>query len=303
VRLGEVVQESVRLLRRTFPAGIELKVAVSPEPVWVLADTTQINQVVMNLAINARDAMPVGGRLTIGVDEDRPRQAGGGGDGSTGGGSERLQPVARLTVSDTGTGMPPEVLARVFEPFFTTKPAGEGTGLGLSIIHGIVENHAGRIEVDSQPGRGTTFRVLLPLSDPAAVDATQDQPGSARTGKGELILLADDHTYVREIVASMLQTMGYRVAQADDGLALLELSAAHLQSARLLIVDSEMPGLGGIETIATLRRRRAGSVPAILMAGSPECPIDADPATVVIRKPFQMNELAEAVAKALQPSP
>jgi two-component system, cell cycle sensor histidine kinase and response regulator CckA len=288
VRLGDVVQDSVRLLRRTLPAGIELRVRIAEAPVWVRADTTQLHQVLMNLAINARDAMPAGGHITISVDRGEATLSGSG-----------AGQVARFSVSDTGTGMPPDVRSRIFEPFFTTKPAGEGTGLGLPIIHGIVNDHGGRIEVDSEPGKGTTFRILLPLTELRLVDDGGTGERAMPAGRGELVLLADDHGYVREIVASMLLSMGYRVLQASDGPGLLEQFQASQASVRLLIVDSQMPGWSSQEGIT--RMREAGArIPAILLSGTPTENADStDPDTLILRKPFQMTELADAVAKAL----
>jgi PAS domain S-box-containing protein len=291
VRLCDVVEESARLLRRTLPSDIELRTIPPRSPVWVLADRTQLLQVVMNLAINARDAMPDGGRLTISVDT-APAQLNG--DAAT--------TAARLTVTDTGCGLTPEVLSRIFEPFFTTKPVGEGTGLGLPIIHGIVENHHGKIEIDSAPGRGATFRILLPQTEPAE----QSEPGRsviAPVGRGELILLADSHVYIRELMASMLLSMGYRVAQASDP-AMLEEMALSDPPPRLLIMDADLAGSPPPRELIARIRSAAGGIPIVLMSARSEvADISADPETSILRKPFQMTELASAVNKALHTTP
>jgi len=208
--------------------------------------------------------------------------------------------AARLTVSDTGCGMSQAVLARIFEPFFTTKPEGEGTGLGLSIIHGIVENHHGVIEVTSEPGAGTTFRVLLPLTDPAE----EGEPRASNptpAGQGELILLADSHVYIRELMASMLLSMGYQVAQASDAVGLHELATGGAPP-RLLILDADLAGPAQ-ELVARLRGSGVGA-PIVLMSARPEVTVtSSDPETSILRKPFQMTELASAVTKALHTTP
>jgi two-component system cell cycle sensor histidine kinase/response regulator CckA len=286
VILGKIVTDAAALLRRTLPADVDLRVSVDPDrPVWVLADTTQLHQVIMNLAINARDAMPGGGLLTLAVDCVDTA-----GDHSS---------YARLTVTDTGAGMTPEVRDRVFDPFFTTKPIGEGTGLGLPITMGIVREHGGRIEVETELGRGTTFRILLPLGAPAA--ETEPRPANRPIpgGRGELVLLADDHTYVREIMASMLQSLGYRVLQAGDALSLLELFENNIDTVRVIAVDAELPGGGGQECLRRVHAKRE-MLPTILMSPAHDQNANnGDDPTYVLGKPFQMNELADAVAAAL----
>jgi PAS domain S-box-containing protein len=287
VLLADIVSEAARLLRRILPGGIELVIdADADHPVWAHADTTQIHQVLMNLALNARDAMPGGGRLTIAIDK-----------AGAGGGANGQAPYARLTVSDTGTGMSPEVRDRIFEPFFTTKPAGQGTGLGLAITHGIVREHGGRIEVDSEPGRGTTIRVLLPLGTPEDHSARPTTPPV--TGGGETVLLADHHTYIREIMASMLQSLGYRVVQAGDAAAATEALRAHPDQIRVAAIDAELPGDGSAAPLDSLRAL-VPNLPCVLMSPPHEHAANtAAQDAYILQKPFQIHELAGAIAASL----
>jgi two-component system cell cycle sensor histidine kinase/response regulator CckA len=284
LNLRRAVEESVRLLRRTLSATIALHADLEQSPpLWVRGDPTQLQQVVINLAINARDAMPGGGQLSVGL------HRAGQGD----------QERARLTVRDTGTGIAPEVLPRIFEPFFTTKRPGEGTGLGLSIIHGIVSDHGGHVEVASETGRGTTVTVDFPLCDPGLPEPDAAAPVPDAEGQGELIILGDDHTYVREIVSTMLQSMGFRVLQASDGGAVLGLYRANRSRARLLLLDEDMPGCSGWGCVEAVRDH-GDTIPAVIMAAATQ-PVDQElpSGTAVLRKPFQMHELSAAIGAAL----
>jgi CheY-like chemotaxis protein len=229
--------------------------------------------------------MPTGGTLKIELRRDEDED------------------VARLTVSDTGTGIPPEVLPRIFDPFFTTKPPGQGTGLGLSIIHGIVSDHGGKIEVRSEPGRGAAFSVEFPLCRPAANEPDIAAPAPPAEGQGELIILGDDHTYVREIVSTMLQSMGFRVLQASDGGAALGLYRANRGRARLLLLDEDMPGCSGWGCVQAVRDH-GDEIPAVIMASASTPPEGELPrATAVLRKPFQIFELSASIATALGVKP
>jgi len=290
IRLGVVVDDAVRLLRRTLPANIEIRAGLDGRrPVFVKGDATQLQQVVLNLAINARDAMRSGGKLSIMVDS-APPTPGQGGDG---------QGDARLTVTDTGAGMTPEVMARIFEPFYTTKAPGEGTGLGLAIIHGIVKDHGGAIHVRSEIGKGSTFTVVLPAAEPESTPDPARRAPAIRTGKGELILLADSHPYIRELIASMLVSLEYQVIQCIDGDSLIERFGQNREQTRLVILDAEISGSSGRKCLAQIRAA-GGEMKAILLAGQMTSdPAGEDPRTTVLPKPFQMNELAAAVAAAL----
>jgi PAS domain S-box-containing protein len=301
VRLAHVVEDALRLLRRTLPATIEVSTSMPRTPVWVLADSTQLQQVVMNLAINARDAMPEGGRLTIAVaGSPRPGGNGNGHGNGHGHGNGRGGPrTATLTVSDTGVGMTPDVRTRIFEPFFTTKPPGRGTGLGLPIVHSIVQDHSGRIDVASEPGRGSTFTVSLPAIDPEPSELPAAAALPPPVGSGQLIVLADPHRYVREIVASMLESIGFQVVQAGNCEELGQTLQRSGGEVRAVVLDLAMCGLNG-GTCVDLVRGSGSRIRLILIAGGgAPAPEPAAPDTIVLCKPFQMSELSAAVSAAM----
>ena len=286
VDLRAVLRDSTRLLRRLLPARVTLEMEAPAEPaVWVQADPTQLQQVVMNLALNARDAMPDGGRLRVALGVARRATAAGADPDRD----------AWLAVSDTGAGMAPEVQPHIFEPFFTTKPAGCGTGLGLAIIRSIVHEHGGRIEVESAPGAGSTFRILLPcVTPPSTAEATLPLPVRGK-GEGELVLLAEDDPYVRQVLATALQNGGYGVIEAKDGAELSTLYLQHREKLRLLVVDVDLPRQSGLEGLAAVRAG-GDTTPAIVITAQAEVPPEALGRTdVLMRKPFSIAELARVV--------
>jgi two-component system, cell cycle sensor histidine kinase and response regulator CckA len=225
----------------------------------VMADPGQIEQVLVNLAINARDAMPGGGRLSIttaNVDLD----------GASAAADPRALsgPCVMITVADTGVGMSADVAAKAFDPFFTTKEVGKGTGLGLATVHGIVEQSGGRVAVYSEPGRGATFKIYLPRIAATAQPAAEPASGSALAGT-ESVLLIDDNEELRRVVRRMLERAGYRVYEAANGVAAL----AHLDRGvpvDLVISDVMMPELGGGAVVDAVRQRHQ-SVKLLLMSG------------------------------------
>ena len=299
IDLRTVVQESERLLHRVLPAAIKLDVDIASEPpLWVNADQTQVHQVILNLAINARDAMPDGGALRVSLSsmaesdvQNLPGTLALGGQ------------LACLVVTDTGAGIPPEFQTRIFEPFYTTKPRGQGTGLGLSIVHGVIREHGGHIEVKSELGKGTTFTVFLPCI-PSGEAAQQAAPAMITpTGKGELFLLAEDDQHVLGMIASTLDSLGYKVVLASDGVSVLEMYAQHAEDIRLLILDVDLPEKSGPECVKELRESGLNT-PAIMITGSVD--FDAatlDDKTILLRKPFGMPELASTVSEALGRDP
>jgi PAS domain S-box-containing protein len=243
--MAPLTEKTVDILRRTLPENIHLSLDVSGTEHVIKADPTRIQQVLMNLVTNARDAMPDGGELRIGlahVNLKRGQEA----------------PVAempigewvQITVSDTGTGMTEKVQAHLFEPFFTTKPAGEGTGLGLAQVYGIVRQHEGYIAVETQQEQGTSFSIYLPAYAGAA-QAHPDRPPPPPAGKGEVILLVEDEERLREVGAEILQSLGYQVLTAANGKQALDAyrSAASID---LIITDVVMPTMGGVELIQEL---------------------------------------------------
>jgi CheY-like chemotaxis protein len=248
--LNDVLTGMHKMLRRILGEDVETISLSNPSLGRVRVDPSSIEQVVMNLAVNARDAMPTGGKLTIEtanvvLDEHYalshlPAKAG---------------PYVMLAVSDTGTGMDRETQARIFEPFFTTKELGKGTGLGLSTVFGIVQQSGGNIWVYSEPGKGTTFKVYLPRVD-AEVDVVRPQVGSAALRGTETILLVEDEEQVRAVVLNILRRQGYRVIPAQNGGEALLLCEKHSGAIDLLLTDVVMPRMSGPELAKRLAMTR-----------------------------------------------
>jgi CheY-like chemotaxis protein len=255
---GAVVRDVEKLLRRLLPEDIELEIKCGEEAT-VMADVAQMGQVLMNLATNARDAMPGGGRLLIETSREVMDtaflQAHGYGEPGT---------YAVFSVTDTGTGMDKATQRRVFEPFFTTKEAGKGTGLGLSIIYGIIKEHRGYIAVSSVQGRGTTFRIYLPV---ASGGSAADRPAArAIVGGKETLLLVEDNADARGAVRDVLMARGYTVLEAADGREGVEKAAGHKDRIDLVILDVVMPRMNGRETFKEIRKLRP-DVRVLFMSG------------------------------------
>ncbi|NLX24296.1 MAG: response regulator [Phycisphaerae bacterium] len=295
IRLRDVVQSSYRMLRRLLPSAVEIVVEEASEPLWMEADPTQLQQVVLNLAINARDAMPDGGTLRISIsagepprDPESPQAA-------------MKPPCVCLAVADTGMGMSEEVQMRLFEPFFSTKPRGQGTGLGLAIVHGVVERHGGTIEITSEMGHGSSFRLWFPCIEPPAVPDHAETHSVAARGRGEVILVAEDDPFVRDTFSSILHQLGYEVVVVADGLALLDKWRTEQRRVRLIITDNDMPGRSGIDCSRVLRDEGV-PIPIIITTGTLDDAVKVphDGKTLVVRKPFHMDELAAVVERLLQ---
>jgi two-component system, cell cycle sensor histidine kinase and response regulator CckA len=290
IDLNETIAETERILRRTIGEDIELQLIAGMKPAMVKADPGQIQQVVLNLAVNARDAMPLGGRLVFETSRAAEPESG-------------SPPEIALCVSDTGTGMTEAVRRRIFEPFFTTKPAGRGTGLGLATAFGIVTQSGGRIEVDSTVGQGTTFRIFLPESaEPVQVASPDRRPG--RGGGGETILLVEDQDDVRRMAARMLQSIGYQVLSAAGAAEALGLWSGHREAVRLVLTDVVMPEMNGRELGARLQQLSPG-LPVAFMSGYAETAMPGgvpDDGLPNLRKPFSADELADWVGRALAPA-
>jgi PAS domain S-box-containing protein len=291
--LGRLMREMDQMVRQTFPKSINVAV-LAPGDLWpVLGNATQMHQVLLNLCVNARDAMPDGGELTLAADnvELSAREA-----------AQILNGVpgryVMLLVSDTGCGIPPEILPRIFEPFFTTKTASRGTGLGLSTVARIVIQHGGFISVKSEPGRGTTFEIYLPCANAApAVETKYPQPTEFKRGDGQLILVADDEQAVLEMVSLTLGEQGYCVTTASNGAEALAKVESDAGAVRLVLLDTDMPVMNGPQTISILRTRFP-ILPVVLMSGKiNDVAKKGDVSTLT--KPFQLHELLEVVAKGL----
>jgi hypothetical protein len=294
---NERLNDTIAMLSQLVSEKVTLQVQVAPEPAWVRTDPAHVDQMLMNLAVNASDAMPEGGTLTIGtvsvvIDAGElaayPMAVGGPGR------------YLRLTVSDTGTGMPPEVMEHLFEPFFTTKEAGKGTGLGLATVYGMVIHAGGLIDVHSQPGEGTTFQVHLPqLEQPTQPRAAAPHMNGILAGD-ETILVIEDEPSVLMLVRSVLGRLGYRVletAQPEEAFRILGETAVHL-----VLSDVVMPGINGPELVQRLR----GTWPDLQVlfmsgyAGSDLTDVHQPLATErLLRKPFTPDQLGRAVREAL----
>ena len=297
VPIGHLLNEMHLLMRETFPRNIEPRVP-TPQVLWsVMGDTTQIHQALMNLCVNARDAMPQGGRLTLAaenqaVDERLAASTDGAKPGD----------YVCLSVSDTGTGIAPEHLERIFEPFFTTKELGKGTGLGLASVLGIVRGHGGFVRIQSRAGQGTTFQFYLPASREAKAAPTPAPPLPPARGQREWILLVDDEPAVRDVLRRILEQHGYQVLEAADGTDALALFGLHRAEVRAVVTDLMMPHLDGL-TLARLLRQMEARLPILGMTGLAQQAnlqgTDAGLLQGLLAKPFGANKLLAALSEAL----
>ncbi|MGB6429546.1 MAG: PAS domain S-box protein [Candidatus Acidiferrales bacterium] len=299
IDINSVVLDMEKLLRRLISEDIELTTPLGTGVGRVKADQGQVEQVIMNLAVNARDAMPHGGKLTISTEEmvmDKefvrrypyPVQCG---------------PYVCLTVTDSGIGMDAETKARAFEPFFTTKEKGKGTGLGLSTVYGVVKQSGGYIDIFSTVGKGTTFKIYLPRVEDAikAPEFLAAGPTSSFEGK-ETILVAEDEESLRKLTRTTLESLGYEVLESRDGVEALEVSAQHAGPIHLLLTDMVMPGMGGRALAQELSRQRVDTK-IVYMSGytgqavGSQGPIE--PGSDFLAKPFTRETLARKIREAL----
>jgi PAS domain S-box-containing protein len=297
--LGTALEQTEKILRRLISENIALELSVCAPQAQVCADPTQVEQVILNLAVNARDAMPRGGRLHLStgtITFDEPHDVAGA--------SLPAGTYAMLAVSDTGTGIAPEIRDRLFEPFFTTKPRGQGTGLGLATVYGIMQQSGGGIELASVPGTGTTFILYFPVAGedraPELVTSSTQRDVQQR-GEGT-ILLAEDDDAVRAIARETLERAGYRVLAAPDGSAALALAGSHDGPIDLLLTDVIMPGMNGRELAATLTRRRPG-IRVLYASGYTDNMLEGQgaliPGVTLLDKPFTPADLAAKVRDVL----
>ncbi|OQX18106.1 MAG: hypothetical protein BWK76_08625 [Desulfobulbaceae bacterium A2] len=292
-----VINELMRMLRRVISENIRLDFVPGPGVGLVRADRGMLEQILLNLCVNARDAMPDGGQVTIATEEvqlDAPSVAG---EGDVTPGRYLL-----LSVGDTGCGMDEVTLEHIFEPFFTTKPLGQGTGLGLATVYGIVRQHNGMIHAVSQPGQGTTFRIHLPVSDMLlTAEAARPQLGGI-IGGDETVLLAEDDDMVRDLTRSVLERAGYRVLCARDGDEAVDLFQRQGESVDLLLFDVVMPRMGGREASVRILAQRPG-LPLIFASGYSEDAIHTDfvldQGLTLLPKPFVIEDLLKTVRRAL----
>jgi CheY-like chemotaxis protein len=292
-----IIQEIKSILEHTIPKTIRISLQLAPDLKLVNADSTQLAQVLMNLCINARDAMPAGGELTIEASNTCLDEALA---------STRLDArpgsYVRISVVDTGPGIPPETIDRVFDPFFTTKGPGKGTGLGLSTALGIVRAHGGFMDLESEVGKGSRFILCLPALNEAAPPAPEKQPPEPTSGHGELILVVDDESLILETARTTLEERGYRVLVAAGGQEALDVFRKRRGEIQAVLLDMMMPGLDGRATMAALNDLDP-KVPIIASSGLGDKGRSTDAAetrrTAFLAKPYTEDEMIQALATVL----
>ena len=294
-----MVRDTVAVLEHTIDKRITIRTNLAAPRAVVLGDVAQLQNALLNLALNSRDAMPDGGDLIFSSGErelladDAARLA-------------IPLPSGRyleLSVSDSGSGIPADVLPRIFDPFFTTKPVGKGTGLGLAAVYRTMQDHGGSVTVETVPGRGTTFRLLL---SQAAADRTVEVPRVVETGKRRgTILVIDDEEFVRATTRGMLESLGYQVEEANGGENGIELYLAHRRHIRAVLLDMEMPRMRGIDCLRKLRELDP-EVVAVLCSGFARDltwdQLKAEGFRAQLVKPYRLNELARTLDEVIGPA-
>jgi signal transduction histidine kinase/ActR/RegA family two-component response regulator len=300
LQLRHLVIDLEKMMRETFPRLITIVNKVPRNLRTVTGDATQLHQVLLNLCINARDAMPHGGALTISGrnaeldDNDAARTP----DAEPGS-------YTVVEVTDTGMGIPKDIIGKIFDPFFTTKEVGKGTGLGLSTLIGIVKSHHGFVTVDSQVGKGTTFKVYLPANTADATELGQQQSPSIPVGTAETILIVEDESAIRNITENILKKSGYKVLAASNGAEAVSVYAAHCAEIKVVLTDVMMPMLDGVN-LARVIKKMNPSARVIATTGQP-------PEThreelgdlgveVILQKPYSANKLLTILHKMIQES-
>jgi len=298
--LNSLIVDLDKMLRRLISEDIEVQTVTDPQLGSTKADPGQIEQVVMNLVLNARDAMKSGGRITIetaniDLDEDYVRGHAG----------ARPGPHVMLAVSDTGEGISPDVLPHIFEPFFTTKEVGKGTGLGLSTVYGIVKQSGGNVGVYSHPGRGTTFKVYLPRLDEPAPSAAEPTQGTFTSG-AETVLLVEDEPSLRDLIKLSLTGFGFTVLDMPSPADALAFSKKHKGTLHLLLTDVIMPGMDGLALAKQVQKERP-DIKVLFMSGYATNFIMhdgvVDPGTNFLEKPFHPRNLLSKVREVLDSDP
>ena len=290
--VAQVAREVERVLRATLPSRIRCEVELGPELRPAHVDPTQLQQILLNLCVNARDAIPSEGSIQLGVRNRSVSDAEGRELGIAAGA------YVEARVRDDGVGMDPQTRSRVFDPFFTTKPHGAGTGLGLAVVYGLVRGQGGWIGVDSELGRGASFQVLLPVSRDAPLPSVP-QPFDAAAAHGELLLVAEDEPAVRRVALGALRRAGYRVIEAADGAEALEQLRLHGDEVRLAVLDLAMPRLDGLRALDAMRRQQP-ALRALLVSGRFPADLATPPSHVeLLAKPFEPAELTARVRALL----
>ena len=300
VDLNALFRELERMLQATFPKTINFHLELQPDLPLITADKSQIHQVLLNLCVNARDAMPSGGTLSLLT--------------SIMAGAELTEMFTGVTaenyacvrVRDTGIGMSRQVKSHIFEPFFTTKERGKGTGLGLSVVYGVVNSHRGFVQVESEPAAGTSFIIYLPVKHVGAEQLGSDRTGAPRQNIPQTILLVEDEEMLRELGVSILESEGFRVLPAKDGVEAVALFETHSDEIGLVVCDLGLPRLGGREAFLKMKETRPG-VRAIVASGYLEPTIRSEmlKAGVIdtIQKPYDFNDLLAKIRSIIGTQP
>lgn len=298
LNISFIVKEALKLLRSTLPSTIEIRQDIAAESSIVLAEPTQMHQVIMNLCTNAAYAMrESGGVLELGLHEIRL-------DAASAGVYDNLNPgrYLRLTAADTGPGIDPAIIKRVFEPYFTTKKTGQGTGMGLAVAHGIVKNHGGDIAVQSEPGRGTVFHVLLPFAEGVKEVPERLMPGGIPTGRDERILFVDDEPLLVEVGQLLLEMLGYRVTAKSGSLEAFDVFSAAPDDFDLILTDLTMPNMTGLQLARKIKEIRP-DIPIVLCTGFSETITSGQIASMgvadFLMKPIDKKSLAHAIRRVL----
>lgn len=296
IQPGTIIEEVEKITGETFPEAVEVRTDVPDDLHQIVGDATQIQQVLMNLSVNARDAMPDGGTLTLAAhnatvspDDARRNIEADPGD------------YVCIQVSDTGTGIPDDVVDKIFEPFFSTKPEGEGTGLGLSTAYSIVKSHDGFIDVQSEKGEGTTFRVYLPMAEKDAERRASGDAAELREGSGELVLVVDDEEFILDTAKETLEGVGYRTLTAGGAEAALEIIQEHGSEVDAVITDLRMPHINGLDLIRALRTDHP-DLPIVAASGLADGRTDEAVeagAQTFLAKPFTAEKLQAALQDVL----
>jgi PAS domain S-box-containing protein len=260
LQISHLIKEMQKIVKETFPKTIEFNTDVAD--IWpILGDATQVHQIILNLCVNARDAMPNGGGITVAANNVTLTEE----QAKAFAGAKPINYVL-LSVSDTGTGIPPEIIDKIFEPFFTTKEIGKGTGLGLSTVISIIKGHGGFLDLKSEVGKGTSFNVYLPAANTPVPLPTAPTPPEALWGKGETVMLVDDEPAVLELTKSILTHYGYKVITAIHGADALALYSQYKEKIKVVLMDMMMPVMDGPTAIRALRHQQPG-LPCIAISG------------------------------------
>jgi CheY-like chemotaxis protein/two-component sensor histidine kinase len=298
VQVAYLIRDLQKMLKETLPRSIQLQTEI-PANLWLVKGVpTHIEQVLMNLAVNAKHAMPEGGKISISAKNTVVDQS-----------YARLHPDAKagtyvvLSVNDTGTGMSPETLKHIYDPFFTTKPGGKGSGLGLSTVKSIVKNHGGFVHVYSEMGKGTTFRAYFPATASVAAEQVSGPQVSIPRGNGERILVVDDEAAILRVTKTMLERNGYAVETANDGAEGIATFVKHRNDIRLVITDVMMPVMDGLAMVQALLKLKS-DIKVLAVSGLIESHKAAELSSVIkadiLQKPFTSEELLTAVHRAME---